>query len=121
MSAISLSAFQNASSRLTLELRPLNVTYLLTIVDLRRASPDSEILSIAGRLTAAPACRQLTKRYRLGWFCFPLLRPPGSHRVAFFDGAFGGSARVSLGAIVVEHEKADHRGKVIMFAIDVDG
>ena len=49
------------------------------------------------------------------------LRPPGSHRVAFFDGAFGGSARVSLGAVVVKHEKADHRGKVVMFAIDVDG
>jgi len=46
MSAISLSASQNSSSRLTLELRPLIVTYLLTIADLRRASSDGEILSI---------------------------------------------------------------------------
>jgi len=47
MSAISLSASQKALSRLTLELRPLIVTYLLTIADLGRASPDGELLSIA--------------------------------------------------------------------------
>jgi len=47
MSAISLSASQKALSRLTLELRPLMVTYLLTIADLGRASPDGELLSIA--------------------------------------------------------------------------
>jgi hypothetical protein len=49
------------------------------------------------------------------------LRPPGSHRVAFFVGAFDRSARVSLGAIMVEHEKADCRGEVAMLAIGVDG
>jgi hypothetical protein len=70
---------------------------------------------------AAPAGRQLTKRYRAR--SFPLaflwtqthrraelafgLRPPGSHRLVFFDGPFGRSARVCLGAIVVKHEKAD--------------
>jgi hypothetical protein len=67
---------------------------------------------------AAPADRQLTKRCRARSFPLALLwtqthrraevafglRPPGSHRVAFFDGAFDGPARVSLGAIVVEHE-----------------
>jgi hypothetical protein len=70
---------------------------------------------------AAAACRQLTKRYRLRLVLFPVLRPPGSHRVAIFDGAFGRSARIGLGAVMVEHEKADHRGKVVMFAIDVEG
>jgi hypothetical protein len=47
MSAISLSASQKALSRLTLELRPLIVTYLLTIADLGRVSPDGELLYIA--------------------------------------------------------------------------
>jgi hypothetical protein len=47
MAAISSSASQKALSRLTLELRPLIVTYLLTIADLRRAPSDGEILSIA--------------------------------------------------------------------------
>jgi hypothetical protein len=46
MAAISSSASQKALSRLTLELRPLIVTYLLTIADLRRAPSDGEILSI---------------------------------------------------------------------------
>ena len=44
---ISLSAIQKASSRITLNLRPLIVTYLLTIADLRRARVDGEILSMA--------------------------------------------------------------------------
>jgi hypothetical protein len=47
MPAISSSASQKALSRLTLEPRPLIVTYLLTIADLRRAPSDGELLSIA--------------------------------------------------------------------------
>jgi hypothetical protein len=47
MFAISSSASQKGLSRHTLELRLLIVTYLLTIIDLRRASLAGEILSIA--------------------------------------------------------------------------
>ena len=45
MSAISLSAFQKASSMITLTLRPLILTYLLTFADLPNARVDGEILS----------------------------------------------------------------------------
>ena len=79
-----------------------------------------------------PAGRQFAQRYRPAHF--PLLwtqthrraelafglRPPGSHRVVFFDGAFGRSARVCLGAIVFEHEKAQHRRQIGMLTRFVD-
>jgi hypothetical protein len=48
------------------------------------------------------------------------LGTPGSHRVAFFVGAFGRSARVSLGSVVVEHEKAQHCRQIGMLTLVVD-
>ena len=105
---------------ITLTLRPLILTYLLTFADLPSARVDGEILSMAEGYRRCPPADNSPKRYRPH---FPLLwtqthrraelafglRPPGSHRVVFFDGAFGRSARVCLGAIVFEHEKAERR------------
>jgi hypothetical protein len=48
MPAISLSAFQKASSRVTLTLRPPILTDLLTTADLRRPPLDGEILPMTG-------------------------------------------------------------------------
>jgi hypothetical protein len=71
---------------------------------------------------AALASRQLTKRYR------PLISPCASLDAAPRRAPAAGGPRTqglgllrsNLDAIVVEHEKADRGGKVVMLAIAID-
>ena len=60
--AISLSAFQNTSSRATLVLRPAIVMALLTTADLRLARLDGEILPMAARYRHVRRSKMTQKR-----------------------------------------------------------